>query len=65
MKFSQLKAQLDNMSDDELQQDAVVYVEQMDEYLPVGAVTVTPDDDVLDAGHFVIECPLSCNYTGE
>jgi len=65
MKYSQLKAQIDRMTDNELQQDAVVYVEAMDEYLPITAFTTNPITDVLDEGHRVIECLNPVGYTGE
>ena len=61
MKYSQLKAQLDRMTDSELQQDAVVYIEDDDEYMPVTAFTTNPVTDVLDEGHRVIECLINAD----
>lgn len=52
--YKQLKRILDNMSEEELEQTATVYVGPMDEYMPVCKTGFTSETDILDDGHLVL-----------
>lgn len=59
MTFKELKAELDKLSAEQLDQTATIYSAETEEYYQViGAWEVKDDDDndfVLNIGHFVIE----------
>lgn len=55
MKYRTLLTVLQNMSQEELDQDVIVYAMDIDEFLPVKSASfVGTDQDVLDPGHFVV-----------
>lgn len=55
MKYRTLLNMLWKMTEEELDQDAVVYSQDNDEYYPVtSAMFVGDEQDVLDPDHFVI-----------
>lgn len=55
MKYRTLLNMLQTMDENDLNSDAVVYLMESDEYIPVKSVSfVGKEQDVLDAGHFVV-----------
>lgn len=51
MTYNELKTILNEMSREELSQDAVAYVVCDDEYVQVSSVLVAEENDVLEKGH--------------
>lgn len=51
MTYNELKKILDNMTSEELNQTATVYLNYEDEFAPISSVLVAQESDILDDGH--------------
>ena len=54
MDYHELKKKLNQMTDEELDCDAIVHLTKTDVYFPVKALKSYIDSDVVDDGHVVI-----------
>jgi len=54
MKYRHLKAVLDSLPEENLDQDLIVYITYEDEHVPAELVFATEANDVLDIGHPII-----------
>lgn len=54
MKYSELKALLNDMTESELNQNVIVMDMNSEEFIPVYTAVREYDSDVLDPGHFII-----------
>lgn len=56
MKYIELFERLKSATPAQLQQDATLYVECVDEYIPIkGLATAAVSQDVVDPGHLLLE----------
>ena len=55
MTFRELRAKLNIATEEELDQDATVYVRDFDEWFNIEGTKVTEESDVLDEGHLYME----------
>ena len=54
MTYQQLLEQLSMLSPEQLKQTVTFHDDFDDEYYPVTGTDVTDEDDILDAGHFIV-----------
>ena len=54
MTYQQLLEQLSMLSPEQLNQTVTFHDEFDEEYYPVARTDVTDEDDILDAGHFIL-----------
>ena len=55
MYYRELLTQLQNMSEEQLNQTVTIHLKEEDEFFGVRSSQVTTEDDVLDKNHFYLE----------
>ncbi len=55
MRYRDLLEQLTQLTEEQLQQDVVIFDHTLQEYLPLNQTAVTVETDVLDSNHFYLE----------
>ena len=57
LTYRQLQERIAKMTEEQKENNASVYVNGFDEFYPIEDITITEEDDVLDAGHPVMNTP--------